>query len=117
MNEPAPSRGLGLQESDSVEYLLRGEMQQTGQQQLQLWRGDVSSVAAHIPTVAPGLLHLDGRWEGIRDQRHGDDRCGQEADRCGHGELEPVVFMHGQPMLVGLSVMASTAVLSHPPWR
>ncbi len=75
----------------------------------------LSSVAAHLPTFAPGLSHLDGRWEGIRDQRHGDDRSRQQADRCGHGELEPVVFTHGGQLQVCSSVMAPAEADTHPP--
>ena len=75
-----------------------------------------SSVAAHLPTIAPGLSHLDGRWEGIRDQRHGDNRSRQQADRRGHGELEPVVFSHGAQLQVCSSVMAPAEADTHPPF-
>ena len=75
-----------------------------------------SSVAAHLPTIAPGLSHLDRRWEGIRDQRHGDDRSRQQADRCGHGELEPVVFTHDAQLQVCSSVMAPAEADTHPPF-
>ena len=75
-----------------------------------------SSIAAHLPTIAPGLSHLDRRWEGIRDQRHGDDRSRQQADRCGHGELEPVVFTHGAQLQVYSSVMAPAEADTHPPF-
>ncbi len=62
------------------------------------------------------MSHLDGRWEGIRDQRHGDDRSRQQADRRGHGELEPVVFTHGAQLQVCSSVMAPAEADTHPPF-
>ncbi len=53
----------------------------------------------HVPGVAPGLLHRDLRWNGIRQKRRREDRRRQQADRRRHRKSDPFFFPHGHQMV------------------
>ena len=57
-----------------------------------------------LPGIAPCLLHSDFARHCIGQQRHGEDRCCQQADRRRHCQMQPVFLCHcGQMASIHLS--------------